>query len=113
MLLWSSGLEDENSLCIALGHDLIEDTDINYGYLINEFNVEIADGIMDLTNNQESYDDFITKVTACSSNIIKIKLADLRHNMDVTRLKGFADKDIDRMNKYLLAYIKLSSINKQ
>lgn len=37
-----------------------------------------------------------------------IKLADLKDNMDTTRLKKLRKKDIDRMEKYHKAYVYLS-----
>ncbi len=38
---------------------------------------------------------------------IKVKMADLRHNSDITRLKGIRDKDIERMVKYQKFYLEL------
>ena len=40
----------------------------------------------------------------------KVKLADLKDNSDITRLKGLSKKDFDRMEKYHRSYIYLSKI---
>jgi guanosine-3',5'-bis(diphosphate) 3'-pyrophosphohydrolase len=104
------GLTDENSLCIALGHDLVEDTDVTVKYLEENFNEEIAMGISVLTKpTNQTYDDYI-KFVSNHHSIVPIKLADLRHNMDASRLKGLTKKDFDRMEKYMRAYTYLSKI---
>ena len=105
------GLEDEISKCIALGHDLVEDTDVTYDFLVKEFNYEIAAGINNLTCDGD-YDTYIRHLALFSKSmphLIKIKLADLRHNMDASRLKGLSKKDFDRMEKYMRSYTYLKS----
>ena len=108
-------LEDENSLCIAVGHDLLEDIEsITLDFLYHEFNPIIANGINSLTHKKgQSYEDYIKEIGSLSMAypyLAKIKLADLRHNMDANRLKGLAKKDFDRMEKYMKAYTYLSKI---
>lgn len=113
----TSGVTEENHLCIALGHDLVEDTDVTLHYLHKEFNATIAGGIDLLTHYPSiSYEDQIKRIANCSfdtavtdDNVIaKIKMADLRHNMDASRLKDLTKKDFDRMEKYMRAYKYLS-----
>lgn len=101
---------DENTLCIALGHDLIEDTDVTHEYLEKEFNSNIADGIrvLSLVDKNMSYEEYIEKV-AEYSQLRPIKMADLEHNTQVTRLKGVDDDDVLRMKKYHRAYLYLKS----
>lgn len=99
------GLEDEVHQCIAMGHDLIEDTDVTYEYLVEEFNKPIADGILILTHNKNiDYMVYVDSVPILSNKanlkLVDIKLADLRHNMDASRLKGFKEEDIERLVKY-------------
>ena len=109
-VMQTCGLKDENSLCIALGHDLVEDTDVTVKYLEENFNEEIAMGISVLTKpTNQTYDDYI-KFVSNHHSIVPIKLADLRHNMDASRLKGLTKKDFDRMEKYMRAYTYLSKI---
>lgn len=112
-VMQTCGLTDENSLCIALGHDLIENTNITFEYLMEEFNAEIANGINCLTHKLGHYDDYIKTISVypfVGEKCTKIKLADLRHNMDASRLKGLTKKDFDRMEKYMRAYTYLSKI---
>lgn len=108
-------LNDENSLCIALGHDLLEDTDITFEYLLKEFNSTIANGINCLTRKTDDYEDYIRTIPTypfVNKQCIKIKLADLKHNMNISRLKVLTDTDFTRMKKYIKAYNYLSNILK-
>ncbi len=112
-VMQTCGLEDENSLCIALGHDLIEDTEITFDYLAKEFNSDIANGINCLTHKIGDYNDYVKTIPVypfVGIKCTKIKLADLKHNMDASRLKGLTKKDFDRMEKYMIAYTYLSKI---
>jgi hypothetical protein len=40
---------------------------------------------------------------------MRVKLADLRHNSDIRRLKGVTDKDIERMAKYSKFYVEIQA----
>ena len=97
--------DDEDLLCIALGHDLLEDTDVDYQYLVFNFNKRIADGILALTKSTD-YDAYKEQVKANKDAVI-VKMADLRHNSDISRLKGVTEKDIARTAKYLQFYEEL------
>jgi (p)ppGpp synthase/HD superfamily hydrolase len=113
-VMQTCGLTDENSLCIALGHDLIEDIPhCNYFFLKEEFNDEIAEGINCLTHKMGDYFDYVKTIPLnpiVGKKCTAIKKADLRHNMDASRLHGLTKKDFDRMEKYMRAYTYLKSI---
>lgn len=57
--------------------------------------------LLDLRN--KNYFDFIQRSKA---NTIghRVKIADLKDNMDITRLNELTDKDIERLKKYHQAY---------
>lgn len=103
--------DDEELMCIALAHDLIEDTDytlMNLGTL--GFSERIWKTIGLLTHDKnESYDIYI-KGIALNKDATKVKLADLKDNSDITRLKGLSKSDFDRMEKYHKAFVYLSKI---
>ncbi len=109
--------EDEELQCIALGHDVIEDTDVTYKDLKEAGMTDrIIDGIRALTKVPgQTYDEYKEGVFA-NVDAMKVKLADLRHNTDVRRLKGVSEKDIARMEKYHRFYLeitfKLKELNK-
>ena len=100
--------DDEELQCIALAHDLVEDTDTTYFELREMgFSERIIQGIAALTKNPgESYDEYKLRVKD-NPDAVKVKMADLRHNTDVRRLKGVTEKDLARMEKYHRFYMEL------
>ena len=54
-----------------------------------------------------SYDDYIHEI-ATNVDAKAVKLADLRHNTDILRLKGLRKKDFDRLEKYHRSFVYLS-----
>lgn len=86
---------------IALLHDLIEDTQITISDLRTfDFPDEILDAILALTKkNNETYDDFIARVNQ-NALAKQVKIADLKDNMDITRLSDVTVTDIERLQKY-------------
>jgi hypothetical protein len=55
----------------------------------------------------QPYDDYIKEI-AMNLDAKAVKLADLRHNTDILRLKGLRKKDFDRLEKYHRAFVYLS-----
>ena len=97
--------------CCALLHDVVEDTDVTYDDLRGVgFNDEIIEILTILTKNKgEDYRKYIERIIS-SGNIhaLNIKLADLTHNMDITRIKNPSVNDYERINKrYLPAREKI------
>jgi hypothetical protein len=63
-----------------------------------------------LTHRKEiPYDDYI-KAISFNADAVKVKLADLKDNSDITRLKGLTKKDFDRMEKYHRSFMYLSKV---
>jgi guanosine-3',5'-bis(diphosphate) 3'-pyrophosphohydrolase len=101
--------EDEELLCIALGHDLIEDTEVTFERLVVDFGARVAVGILALTKVKgESLEAYKARVMSNKDAII-VKMADLRHNSDIRRLKGVTEKDITRTAKYHQFYQELKA----
>jgi len=103
--------EDEELLCIAIGHDLIEDCEVTYQQLRDlGMTDRIIEGIRCLTKMPgETYEEYKAKVKS-NPDSVRVKMCDLRHNTDIRRLKGVADKDIRRTERYYKFYIELSNI---
>lgn len=53
------------------------------------------------------YGEYIRRI-ATSQRAARVKATDLRHNSDITRLKGITDKDIARVRKYHACYLYLT-----
>ena len=103
-------VNDEELQCIALGHDVIEDTDVTYKDLRDSgISERVIDGIRALTKVPgETLDEYKARVFA-SPDAMQVKLCDLRHNTDIRRLKGVTEKDIARMAKYHTFYLEIQS----
>lgn len=99
---------DEELQCIAIGHDIIEDTDVTYKQLVDEgFTERVISGIKALTKVPgETYDEYKLRVFA-NPDAMRVKMADLRHNTDIRRLKGATEKDILRTEKYYRFYLEI------
>ena len=102
--------DDEELQCIALLHDVIEDTDVTYQDLKNaEISQRVMDGIKALTKVPgETLDEYKQRVFA-NRDAMEVKLCDLRHNSDIRRLKGVTHKDMERMAKYHLFYLEIGA----
>jgi (p)ppGpp synthase/HD superfamily hydrolase len=102
--------DDEELQCIALGHDVIEDTKTTWADLRDAgMSERVIAGIRALTKMPgESLDDYKGRVFACP-DAMRVKLCDLRHNSDIRRLKGVTQKDIARMAKYHIFYLEIQS----
>lgn len=102
--------DNEELQCIALGHDVIEDTNVTYEDLRNAgISERVIAGIRALTKLPgQTYNEYKQGVFA-NVDAMKVKLCDLRHNTDIRRLKGISDKDVERMVKYQKFYIEIQS----
>jgi GTP diphosphokinase / guanosine-3',5'-bis(diphosphate) 3'-diphosphatase len=102
--------DDEELQCIALGHDVIEDTKVTYKDLREAgISERVIAGIRALTKVPgETYEEYKERVFA-SEDAMQVKMCDLRHNTDVRRLKGVTDKDIARMAKYHTFYLEIQA----
>ena len=84
--------DDEELQCIGLGHDLVEDRKaITYAKLREMgFSERIILGIQAMTKIPgETEEEYLQRLLA-NPDAIRVKLADLRHNSDIRRLKGIS-----------------------
>ena len=96
----AESMDDEYTTIAALLHDVVEDTDITLDDLAKEFPKEVIDALKLLTHQKSiPYMDYVAKIK--TNDIAKaVKIADLKHNSDLTRLDCITDKDIERIKKY-------------
>ena len=96
-------MPDEETTIVALLHDVIEDT----SYTIDDlrkmgFSEEVLDALDLMTHDKNvPYMEYVAKI---SENEIAhtVKLADLRHNSDLTRLDEIDDKARNRICRTIL-----------
>lgn len=100
---------DEELHIIAVLHDLIEDTDYTIDHLHEiGFSDRVQQSLYILTHrNKIPYEDYINEISISKDAII-VKLADLKDNSNITRLKEINRKDIRRIEKYHQAFVSLS-----
>lgn len=103
-------LSDEKDRIVGVLHDVIEDTNITYDYLIAngfEGQREILEALKSVTKEEdETYNEFIERV-ALNSIGKRVKLADLQDNMDLSRIQKPTEKDYERIKRYKKAREKL------
>ncbi len=97
-------MQDEQTTIVALLHDVVEDTDITIQDLRKEgFSEAVLEAISLLTHDKSvNYMDYVAVIK--QNPIAKaVKLADLRHNSDITRLDTVDAKALKRREQYLEA----------
>ena len=102
-------MDTEEECVVALLHDVVEDTNVTFKQLGEVFSKEIIDILKLLTKKKEiDYYEYINKI---KENAVarKAKIADIKHNLDRSRLDVITDKDIKREEKYKKALSILMS----
>lgn len=99
---------DIERICAVL-HDVVEDTEVTLEYLKEQgFTEEIIAVVDALTRRKyESYDEFISRIIRTSKLACRVKLADLKDNMDISRINNPNEKDYKRIDKYSKATERL------
>lgn len=97
-------MTDEETTVVALLHDVVEDTDYTVADLRDlGFSEQILSAIAAMTHDESvPYMDYVAQI---KKNPIArtVKLADLRHNSDLTRLETVTEYDLVRAQKYAAA----------
>ena len=94
----ASYMDTDTEKAVAYLHDVLEDTNVTEDELRNMFPNEIVDGVITLTHRKdESYFEYISRV------------ADLLHNLDITRIKEPTKQDYQRLEKYKKAILYLAT----
>ena len=94
-------MTDEERTCAALLHDVVEDTDLTFEDLAEQGIPETVIAALKLLTHDDAV-PYLEYVDNIKENPIAaaVKLADLRHNSDLTRLDAVSQKDLDRVKKY-------------
>lgn len=103
-------LTGETDKIVGWLHDVIEDTDFSPAILLEIFGREIMIALDAITRREgETWDEYISRVEK-NPIAIRVKMADLTHNMDLSRLKTVEEKDLKRYEKYKRTYMRLKSV---
>jgi (p)ppGpp synthase/HD superfamily hydrolase len=94
-------VEGKEAVMVALLHDAMEDQGVTVCFLKNQkFPEEVIEAITILTKGDDDYMSYIHRVKE-NPLARAVKIADMRHNSDLSRLKSVSEKDIARREKYL------------
>ena len=97
-------MTDEETTVVALLHDVVEDTQYTLSDLGDMgYPLAVLEAIALMTHDDSvPYLEYVAKIK--HNPIAKaVKLADLRHNSDLTRLDVVDERDIARAEKYAAA----------
>lgn len=94
-------METEDTVIVALLHDVVEDTE----YTLDDiramgFPERIVEALSYMTHDDAvPYLDYVAKIKE-NPIATAVKLADLKHNSDLTRLDAVDEKALERVEKY-------------
>ena len=96
----ASQFTEPSEKIVALLHDVLEDTDFPLSVLKAVFNDEVIQALLLLCHDKSvPYMEYVEKISA--NKIAKaVKTADLKHNMDISRIPNPTEKDYSRLEKY-------------
>lgn len=101
---------DDICQSIALLHDLLEDTDYPPEELARQFPPRVTEAVVALTKIPgEAYPEYLQRI-AQFPDAVRVKLADLQDNMDLSRLSQVTDRDRERLEKYQSAVVFLRNV---
>ena len=105
-------MDTEEEKIVALLHDVIEDSNkFTLEDLKNWFGNIIADAVDCITkrkNIKERYEDYLTRVKSNPLSL-KVKLADISHNLCLDRIPEPDEKYMRMKDKYVKALVFLKS----
>ena len=106
----ASFVKTDEEKAVAYLHDVIEDTELTLEDLSEYgFSKEVIEAVDIITKKRgEDYQSYLNSVKK-NKLARAVKLADLRHNSDLTRLAKVTEKDIKRKEKYQKAIDFLNS----
>ena len=115
--LWvMNKMDTDEEKIVAVLHDVVEDSKnserpITFDVLRSmKFSENVVTNIAVLTHNlEEDYESVYIKRISFHPIAKKVKLADLEHNSQITRLKGLRKIDHERMEKYHRSFVYLSN----
>ena len=97
----ASKMEDEVSCAVALLHDVVEDTGTSFEELKERgITDEVIKHLRLVTHDKKvPYLDYVRNMLG-DEVAMRVKVADLSHNSDLSRLKKVTPADLERVKKY-------------
>ncbi|MGG0753865.1 HD domain-containing protein [Brevibacillus laterosporus] len=103
-------MPSDEARAVAVLHDVLEDTDVTADDLREAgFPKEVVEAVMILTkNSKEDYDSYIKRVKQ-NQLARAVKIADIKDNLDLTRIAEPREADVARIEKYKRALKELEA----
>lgn len=97
----ASLVKTEDEKIVALLHDVVEDTPVSLQNLREKgFAESIIEAVDCITKrNGETLESYLNRVKSNRISTV-VKIADLTHNSDITRIPNPKQKDYDRLERY-------------
>lgn len=103
-------MNDKITVCVALLHDVMEDTQVTFEELSKEFPQEIMDALLLLTHKKGThYFDYVRAIKQNPYATV-VKLADLAHNSDQSRMVGCVGVSEEKKKALREKYAKAKAI---
>ena len=96
-------MSDEVSICVALLHDVVEDSETTFDDLSEKgISEQVVDAIKLMTHDHSvDYMEYVQNIKDSGNECaIRVKLADLKHNSDLSRISDIKEEDLERLEKY-------------
>lgn len=108
-LFVASLVDTEEEKAVALLHDVLEDSPITAQELLSAGLPEtVVSAVQVLTKKKGQDYQMYLELVKSNSIARRVKLADLKHNSDLSRLATVTEKDLERLEKYKKAIDYLS-----
>jgi GTP pyrophosphokinase len=101
---------------VAVLHDVVEDSEYQSEEIEEKFGQRISDAVDVLTKPDKANVDYLDEyIPTVAENSIarKVKQADLKDNLDVTRLPELSDHDCKNLKKYHQALQQLTAVDEE
>ena len=100
--------EDEEEKIVGVLHDAVEDSDLTLEDLATAgFSDRIIAAVDAITKREgEQIDNYLNRVMN-NSIALKVKIADMTDNMDLSRITNITEKDRARIRNYQINIVKL------
>ena len=100
-------VDGDEAKIVALLHDTVEDTSATVEEIRSMFGDRVADAVACLTNDKSvPYLEYVARIKG-NELARKVKIADLRHNTNLSRIPDVTEADILRIKKKYLPALEL------
>ena len=92
-------------------HDVVEDTDVTVNDLKEAgFSDEVVSAVSTITKKAgEDYKEYLNRVKQ-NPIALRVKIADMEHNSDISRIPNPTEKDLNRLEKYKIRLRELREV---